>query len=92
MASLCISWPVHAGIMPFRVANSSFILDLRLRSITLCAVFLAIFLPAALVELGGFFVAAVAFEPDLPRLFVLLVLGCDDDFEGSVECCDLGVI
>lgn len=67
-------------------ANSSFIL-LRLRlSIRLCAVFLAIFLPAALVELGCFFlpwvsaagaaaaaalgVPAPAPEPDLPALLL----------------------
>jgi hypothetical protein len=54
MASLCIS-PVHAGIMLFSKANSSFIL-LRLRlSIRLWAVFLAILRPAALVALGCFF-------------------------------------
>lgn len=54
MASLCIS-PVHAGIMLLSRENSSFILLLRLLSIRLCAVFLAIFLPAALVALGCFF-------------------------------------
>lgn len=54
IASLCIS-PVHAGIMPFSTANSSFILDRRRRSIKLCAVFLAIFRPAALVADGCFF-------------------------------------
>lgn len=54
IASLCIS-PVHAGIIPFNTANSSFILDLRRRSMRLCAVFLAIFLPAALVADGCFF-------------------------------------
>lgn len=48
MASLCIS-PVQAGIMLFSTANSSFILDRRRRSIRLWAVFLAAFLPAALV-------------------------------------------
>lgn len=41
--------------MPFSTANSSFILDLRRRSIRLCAVFLAIFRPAALVADGCFF-------------------------------------
>lgn len=47
--------------MLFRTPNSSFILDLRLRSIRLWAVFLAIFLPAALVEEGCFlFVPATA--------------------------------
>lgn len=50
---MCIS-PVHAGIMLLRRANSSFILDLLLLSIKLCAVFLAIFLPAAV---DGFFLA-----------------------------------
>lgn len=54
IASLCIS-PVHAGIMFFRTPNSSFIFDLRRRSIKLCAVFLAIFRPAALVADGCFF-------------------------------------
>ena len=52
--------------MPFRTLNSSFIFDLRRRSITEWAVFLAIFFPAALVELGCFFPAAfiAAAEPD----------------------------
>jgi hypothetical protein len=54
MANLCIS-PVHAGIIPFSTANSSFILDRLLRSIKLWAVFLAIFRPAALVAEGCFF-------------------------------------
>ena len=54
MASLCIS-PVQAGIISFKTPNSSFILDLRLLSIKLCAVFLAIFLPATDVLLGCFF-------------------------------------
>ncbi len=40
--------------MLFRSANSSFILDLRRRSMRLCAVFRAIFLPAAL-EVDGCF-------------------------------------
>lgn len=57
MANLCIS-PVHAGIMPFSTANSSFIFDRRRRSIKLCAVFLAIFRPAALVADGCFFLDA----------------------------------
>ena len=35
MASLCISWSLHAGIISFSTPNSSFILDLRLRSIRL---------------------------------------------------------
>ena len=60
-----MSWSVQAGIMAFKVPNSSFIFDLRLLSITLWAVFLAIFLPATLVELGCFFPAvAVALEDD----------------------------
>lgn len=54
MASLCIS-PVQAGIRPLSTANSSFILDRRRRSIRLCAVFRAIFRPAALVADGCFF-------------------------------------
>lgn len=54
MASLCIS-PVHAGIMLFSKANSSFILLRRRLSIRLWAVFLAILRPAALVALGCFF-------------------------------------
>jgi hypothetical protein len=54
MASLCIS-PVHAGIMLLSSANSSFILLRRRRSIRLWAVLRAIFLPAALVALGCFF-------------------------------------
>lgn len=49
-----MSCPRHAGTRFFRTPNSSFIFDLRLLSITECAVFLAIFLPAALVALGCF--------------------------------------
>jgi hypothetical protein len=45
---------VHAGIKLLRTANSSFIFDRLRRSIKLCAVFLAIFLPAALVADGCF--------------------------------------
>jgi hypothetical protein len=54
MANLCIS-PVQAGIILLSRANSSFILLRLLLSIRLCAVFLAIFLPAVLDALGGFF-------------------------------------
>jgi hypothetical protein len=57
IASLCIS-PVHAGIKPLRTANSSFIFDLRRRSMRLWAVFLAIFLPVEpvpVVLLGAVF-------------------------------------
>ena len=61
MASLCIS-PLHAGIMSLSTPNSSFILLRRRRSIRLCAVFLAIFRPAALVADGGLrLLAAAAF-------------------------------
>lgn len=85
MASLCIS-PVQAGIMLFSTLNSSFIFDLRRRSMRLWAVFLAIFLPAALVADGCFFfdaaadVAAPCEAPPeaaadfaLPPLFALLL-------------------
>lgn len=41
--------------MSLSTPNSSFIFDLLLRSIKLCAVFLAIFRPATLVEEGAFF-------------------------------------
>lgn len=58
--------------MSLSTANSSFIFDLRLRSITLCAVFLAIFFPATLVELGCFFVVAFD-DPGVP--FLLEALG-----------------
>jgi hypothetical protein len=54
IASLCISCPVHAGIMSFNVPNSSFILDRLRRSIRLCAVLRAVLRPAALVALGCF--------------------------------------
>lgn len=56
-------------------ANSSFILDRRRRSIKLCAVFRAIFLPAALVADGGFFdlgPAAAAVVAAGPALFELV--------------------
>lgn len=65
IANLCIS-PVHAGIKLLRTANSSFIFDLRRRSIRLWAVFLAIFLPAALVADGCFLlVPATAAVPEV---------------------------
>lgn len=70
MASLCIS-PVQAGIMSFKTANSSFILDLRRRSMRLCAVFLAIFRPAALVADGCFFfVCATSFAAGTAAVFL----------------------
>jgi hypothetical protein len=81
IASLCIS-PVQAGIRPLRTANSSFIFDLRRRSIRLCAVFLAIFLPAALVVDGCFLLvpAAVVVEPP-----PALLLEPDLEFEAGVS-------
>jgi len=72
MANLCIS-PLHAGIISLSTANSSFILDRRLRSIRLCAVFLAIFLPAALVADGGFFLGPAAAVVAGPALFEFVV-------------------
>ena len=72
-----MSWSVQAGIMAFKVPNSSFIFDPRLLSITLWAVFLAIFLPATLVELGCFFPAvAVVLEDDEGFLSEALELCC----------------
>lgn len=66
--------------MSLRVANSSFIFDLRRRSIKLCAVLRAIFRPAALVALGCFFLefegAALLAEALLALSFVeALLLG-----------------
>lgn len=49
IASLCISCPLQAGIISFNTPNSSFIFDRLLLSIRLCAVFLAILRPAAVV-------------------------------------------
>lgn len=54
MASLCISTPLHAGIMSLSTPNSSFIFDRLRLSMIECAVFLAIFLPAADVAEGCF--------------------------------------
>lgn len=48
--------------MLLSTANSSFIFDLRRRSIKLCAVFLAIFRPATLVADGCFFLDEVSLE------------------------------
>ena len=93
MASLCISWSVQAGIIAFKVPNSSFIFDLRLLSITLWAVFLAIFLPATLVELGCFFPAvAVAFEDAEVFLFEPLEPCCTVFLAESSEDCGFGFI
>jgi hypothetical protein len=52
--------------MSFRTPNSSFIFDLRRRSIRLWAVLRAIFFPATLVELGCFLGVVPADPP--PRL------------------------
>jgi len=64
MASLCISTPLQAGIMSLSTPNSSFIFDLRLRSMTECAVFRAILLPAADVVDCCFFFGEVGFAVD----------------------------
>ena len=52
IASLCISTPWHAGIILFNTANSSFILNLLLRSINECAVFRAVLRVAAVGFVG----------------------------------------
>ena len=63
--------------MFFKTLNSSFILERLRRSIRLCAVFRAIFLPATLVLLGCFFLApASPFFP--PAVFV--VAGASSSF------------
>ena len=90
IASLCISWSVQAGIIAFKVPNSSFIFDLRLLSITLWAVFLAIFLPATLFELGCFFPAVVVVLEDF--LFEPLVPCCIGVLDDSSEGCGFGFI
>lgn len=96
IASLCISWSLHAGIISFRTPNSSFILDLRLRSIKLCAVLRAIFLPATLVELGCFLVPAAvgrACEPGVAFLPEPFGVVCGvASFISSWLCCALGFI
>lgn len=76
--------------MPFNVANSSFIFDLLLLSITLCAVFLAIFLPATLVELGCFL--PFVFDPDVAFLFEAFGPDCEVGLEVSSVCCGFGFI
>ena len=93
MASLCISWSVQAGIIAFKVPNSSFIFDLRLLSITLWAVFLAILLPATLVELGCFFPAvAGALEDNEGFLCEPLEPCCVWVLAESSEDCGFGFI
>jgi hypothetical protein len=66
-----MSCPEQAGIMSFRTANSSFILLRRRLSINECAVFLAIFLPAAVVGPLGCFLFWPAAD---------VVLGCAFEF------------
>lgn len=58
IASLCSSAPLHEGIKSFKTPNSSFILLLLLRSIILCAVFLATLRPAAVLAVPVFFFLA----------------------------------
>jgi len=87
MASLCIS-PLQAGIRLLSTANSSFILDLLRLSIKLCAVFLAIFLPAALVADGCFLLvpaAAAGAEPAV--VFVLEVAAAFAPIAGVWDVC-----
>lgn len=78
IASLCISWSLHAGIISFSTPNSSFIFERLRRSIRLCAVFRAILRPAALLELGvlrlGLSTAVVTVDLLFLRAFVLLEL------------------
>lgn len=83
IASLCIS-PVHAGIRSLRTANSSFILDLLRRSIKLWAVFLAIFLPAALVAEGCFLLVPAVAVVELVAV-VVVFLEADLAFEAVVS-------
>lgn len=52
--------------MSFKTPNSSFILDLLLRSIRLCAVFRAILRPATLVEDGCFFLGVASAFVEVP--------------------------
>lgn len=52
IASLCISTPLQDGMRSFRTPNSSFILLLLLRSMILCAVFLATLRPAAVLAVA----------------------------------------
>lgn len=84
---------MQAGIIAFKVPNSSFIFDLRLLSITLWAVFLAIFLPATLVELGCFFPAvAEALEDAEVFLFETFAPCCIEVLTESSEDCGFGFI
>jgi hypothetical protein len=72
IASLCISWFLHAGIMSLRTPNSSFILERRRRSIRLCAVLRAILRPAAVV-----FPACLRLAPPaVPAAAFALASGC----------------
>ena len=84
---------MQAGIIAFKVPNSSFILDLLLLSITLWAVFLAIFLPATLVELGCFFAAVVAALEDVEvLLFAPFGFCCVETFSECSEGWGFGFI
>ena len=80
--------------MSFSTLNSSFIFDLRLRSMTEWAVFLAIFLPAMLVVLGCLLLVEVdaAGDPLVPLLFVpFVIIGVRVLLDPSL-CCALGFI
>jgi hypothetical protein len=73
--------------MSLSTPNSSFILDLLLRSIRLCAVFRAIFLPAAVVGpdvLGGFLLP--------PVVVVVAAEGVDDTCAVDLEAGGAGAI
>ena len=79
--------------MAFKVPNSSFIFDLRLLSMTLWAVFLAIFLPATLVELGCFLPAPLnVCEPVIAFLLVFFGPDCEIGLTNSSLCCSFGFI
>lgn len=76
--------------MLFNVANSSFIFDLLLLSMTLWAVFLAILLPATLVALGCFLLFAL--EPDAGFLSVNFEPDREVGLGVFPVCCDFGFI
>lgn len=86
IANLCIS-PVQAGIILFNTPNSSFIFDLRRRSIKLCAVLRAIFRPATLVAEGCFFLFDVPAAP-----LAAGPLATSPSASGSCSCCPRGFI
>jgi hypothetical protein len=86
MANLCISCPVHAGIISFNTPNSSFILERLRLSIKLCAVLRAILRVAAV------FPDPAGAEDEAFRLLLAGTTGAEEEEEDTEDDFEFGVM